>query len=73
MQDMMDRLNVDATALARAEQGRVYAEARNRCLSCGTSDKCLRWLDGEVPAQDRPPSFCPNQRLFQRFIKCPAS
>jgi hypothetical protein len=67
MQEMMDRFNVDAAALARAEQGRAYEDARNRCLSCGTSDQCLRWLDGTAPGKDQPPNFCPNQRLFQKF------
>jgi hypothetical protein len=40
MHEIMDRLNVDQAKLARARQGEVYAEARARCLTCGTSDKC---------------------------------
>jgi hypothetical protein len=66
MHEMMDRLNVDEAALARARQGEVYADARARCLTCGTSDKCLRWLDRE-PAPGEPPAFCPNLRLFQQY------
>jgi len=66
MHEMMDRLNVDEAALARARQGEVYADARARCLTCGTSDKCLRWLDRE-PAPGEPPAFCPNMRLFQQY------
>jgi hypothetical protein len=68
MHEMMDRLNVDAAALARARQGQVYADARTRCLTCGTSDKCLRWLERQPPSQG-PPSFCPNLRLFERYRK----
>jgi hypothetical protein len=66
MHEMMDRLNVDEAALARARQGEVYAEARARCLTCGTSDKCLRWLDRD-PAPEERPAFCPNLRLFQQY------
>ena len=43
MHEMMERLNVDPVALARKRGGDAYAEARSQCLSCGTSDKCLRW------------------------------
>ena len=50
MHDMMERLDVDGAALARADKGDVYMQARTRCLTCGTSDKCLRWLESEVAA-----------------------
>ena len=63
MLDMMERLDVDVAALARLRGGDAYAEARARCLMCGTSDLCLRWLDGELPAQSRP-TFCPSLSLF---------
>ena len=66
LHDMMDRLNVDGAALVRARQGEAYADARTRCLMCGTSDKCLRWLDRE-PASVEPPAFCPNLRLFEQY------
>jgi hypothetical protein len=66
MHEMMDRLGVDGAALARERQGEAYAEARTRCMTCGTSDRCLRWLDGD-PASKGPPDFCPNLRLFHRF------
>jgi hypothetical protein len=68
MHDMLDRLNVDKAALARARQGQEYAEARTRCLTCGTSDKCLRWLD-KPPSSGDTPAFCPNLRLFERYRK----
>ena len=54
MHEMMDRLNVDAAALVRMRQGQDYAEARARCVTCGTSDKCLRWLDKQPPSGDAP-------------------
>lgn len=68
MHDMMDRLNVDRAALVRSRQGQDYAEARTRCLTCGSSDKCLRWLAGQRPTREAP-TFCPNLRLFTRFRK----
>jgi uncharacterized protein DUF6455 len=68
MHEMMDRLNVDAGALARANEGKVYAQARTRCLTCGTSDKCIRWLD-QQPASQEPPAFCLNRQLFEQYRK----
>jgi Family of unknown function (DUF6455) len=66
MHEMMERLNVDCAALARADQGDAYMQARTRCLTCGTSDRCVRWLDSEQ-APKRPPDFCPNLRVFEHF------
>jgi hypothetical protein len=68
MHEMMERLDVDSAALARERQGQVYAEARARCLTCGTSDQCLRWLDSRPPSGE-PPTFCPNRRLFESYRK----
>ena len=66
MHEMMDRLDVDALALIRLSNGDVYAKARSTCLFCGTSDMCLRWLDGQGRS-DRSPDFCPNLRIFQAY------
>jgi Family of unknown function (DUF6455) len=64
MREVMKRLNVDPSKLARLRRGDAYAEARTTCLFCGTSEKCLRWLDD--PAQSkRRPEFCPNLALFE--------
>lgn len=68
MHAVMERLDVDAAALARVRQGQAYAEARTRCVTCGTSDQCLRWLDSR-PAASNAPVFCPNLRLFEQFRK----
>lgn len=64
MQDLMDRVGVDPAALVRVKGGDAYKQARERCLFCGTSDKCLRWLD-QTPPTDKRPVFCPNLRLFE--------
>jgi len=62
MQQMMDRLHVDALAMVRLRNGDAYAEARSRCLLCTQSDECLRWLDkGGLSTW---PDFCPNLELF---------
>ncbi len=66
VQEMMERLDVDAARLARVRQGEAYAEARTRCLVCGTSDKCVRWLDNPATSGERP-DFCPNLTLFDAF------
>ena len=68
MHDVMERLNVDAAALARERQGQAYADARARCITCGTSDRCLRWLDNQCAASERP-EFCPNLSLFEKYRK----
>jgi hypothetical protein len=67
MREMMERLDVDAAALARAQRGDAYAQARTRCLTCGTSEQCLRWLDGGGSPRERAPDFCLNLRVFERF------
>jgi Family of unknown function (DUF6455) len=68
MHEMMDRLNVDGAALARARQGELYAEARARCIGCEISDRCLRWLDSEPTAKDIS-TFCANRQLFEQYRK----
>lgn len=66
MHEMMRRLDVDVAKFVRLENGDAYAQARKRCLACGTCGLCLRWLD--VPdRQERLPEFCPN---LQPFLAC---
>jgi hypothetical protein len=55
MHEMTRRLNVDAGKLARLRRGDACAEARATCLSCGTIDRCLRWLDDPARGGDRRP------------------
>jgi hypothetical protein len=68
MHELLEHLNVDSAALVRANQGDVYMQARTRCITCGTSDKCLRWLDSER-THKQPPEFCPNLSTFQQFLR----
>ena len=68
MHEMLDRLDVDPVALVRLRNGDAYADARSLCLFCGTSSKCLRWLDGHS-RPDKIPDFCPNLRVFEACKK----
>jgi hypothetical protein len=63
MHEMMKRLDVDPRVLGRRRSGDAYAQARSLCFFCGTSDKCLRWLDERAPGSRRP-AFCPNLSSF---------
>jgi hypothetical protein len=59
LHDMMERLGVDPTRLARLDSGEVYARVRSICLFCPASTACHQWLGsgGNEPAS---PNFCPN-------------
>ena len=70
MHEVMERLGVDPLKLIRRDGGDSYDRARRTCLTCGTSDKCLRWIDGTGRA-DRPPAFCPNLPLFEACRRDP--
>lgn len=65
MHDMMARLGVDVRALVRHRQAETYAEARQACLACRESERCLQWLD--FGPADRPPDFCRQLPLFLAF------
>ena len=66
MHEMMDYLDVDAGKLVRLDQGRLYAEARARCLDCSQTTKCLNWLElFDAFAEPPSPDFCVNFELFQ--------
>jgi len=64
LHEVMQRLDVDPGRLARLRGGDAYAEARATCLSCGTSERCLRWLDDPARGDGRP-EFCPNLKLLE--------
>jgi hypothetical protein len=71
MSEMMARLKVDSLALARARGGNGFAEARNRCIACGTSEECKQWLEKPEGAAGGP-DFCPNWGLFRSLEREPA-
>lgn len=60
MSAMMTRMNVDPAQAAR--DGHALAAAGRRCLWCGHSAACERWLqDDAAPAPD-----CPNRAFLKR-------
>lgn len=63
MHEMMERLGVDALALARLRKGEAYAEARKGCLFCPTTEECFAWLDA-TGEPEQGPDFCPNRKLL---------
>jgi len=64
LHEMIQRLNVERGKLAQLQGGDAYAEARARCPLCGTSDRCLRWLDDAAQSGTRP-EFCPNLPVLE--------
>lgn len=74
LHDMIARLDVDPARFARLERGRIYADARKKCLTCASATDCLSWLDHEAPEANAacPPEFCPNRESFLRAAKMDA-
>lgn len=66
--EMMQRLDVDGSKLARIRDGATYAEAREKCRDCLRTRECLSWLDADPPSLAFP-KFCPNFRLFEKCKK----
>jgi hypothetical protein len=63
MHEMIDRLGVDRSAIARLGGGDAFAQARARCLACAALDECLPWLDR--PHNLGCADFCPNLVFFK--------
>ena len=67
---MMERMHVDAVALAQSRHGNAYASAHNTCMACRNSQTCDRsmaaWQAGR-PDAATPESFCANARLFADY------
>lgn len=65
---MIDRLEIDASALARDHDGDIYAGVHRTCFECCHSNQCRRWLLLNEPTA---PEFCPNLKVFLRYRKRP--
>lgn len=63
MQRMIERMDVDVSRLACADNGVSYRAMVGRCRGCAQADVCIQWLDGHRPDAD-PGSFCPNSAAF---------
>ena len=64
MHEMLDRLDVDPVTLVRLRNGDAYTGARSLCLFCGSSDECLRWLDG-CRRKEKSPDFLSQLARFR--------
>lgn len=64
LSDMIVKLGVDRSRLARAACGNAFTTARANCLSCPSPSACLDWLDAAANAETVPPHFCPNYQLL---------
>ena len=62
MSEMMDRLGIDAEALARVDVNlnSVY----RACQLCPADEACREWLTRESKALKRAPAFCANAERF---------
>jgi len=65
LQDMMERLDVDAMKLVRLRQGEAYEAARTTCLHCNQATRCVDWVELNRDPMARP-EFCPNLPLLER-------
>ncbi len=63
MGEMMERMGVDAVALAESRLGLDLVEAARTCARCGKVGTCESWLAGKAEGAD-PNAFCPNSALF---------
>lgn len=61
---MLDRLGLDASALAHGRLASDLRLAVTNCQNCSADESCQEWLVRAPEAIDRPPGFCPNAELF---------
>ena len=67
MHRMMERVGIDAAAVARLEKCVALYKARTRCIGC-RERQCSDWLarfDGD--AFGAPPEFCSDAEVFRRL------
>ncbi|MEZ5775209.1 MAG: DUF6455 family protein [Hyphomicrobiaceae bacterium] len=66
MDEVMERLGIDAAASIRDSAGEEFAAARSNCASCRHAVACRRWLDASI-VMSAPPPFCPNRDFYCQF------
>jgi len=65
MREVIERLGVDRSALAREGGGSDLLRAQEKCQVCPCVAECLMWVDGRATAETAP-AFCCNLALFER-------
>ena len=64
MCEMLDRLGLDAAALAHGRLASDLRTAVTNCQSCGADQVCQDWLMRAPESLEKAPVFCPNSELF---------
>ena len=65
---MMERVGIDAAAVARLEKGVALYKARTRCIGCCRERQCRDWLArSEIGTPWEPPEFCSDAEFFRRL------
>ncbi len=66
MRTMLKSIGLDTTLVTIGDVESIMKEARRRCRSCASEDRCERWLKREVEGDN---SFCPNSKMFEMLRK----
>ncbi len=61
---MLDRLGLDASALAHGRLASDLRSAVTSCQHCAADQSCQEFLVRAPENIDRAPAFCPNAELF---------
>ena len=62
MRTMLESIGLDPALIMTGDTGTIMKEARRRCRTCASEDRCERWLRREEEGDN---SFCPNSNLFE--------
>jgi hypothetical protein len=66
MRTMLKSIGLDPALVTIGDVETIMKEARRRCRSCASEDRCERWLKREVEGDN---SFCPNSKMFEALRK----
>ncbi len=62
MRTMLESIGLDPALITTGDTETIMKEARRRCRTCASEDRCERWLRREEEGDN---SFCPNSKLFE--------
>lgn len=67
MKRMFEHAGVYDAMLSRPNAAGVIRNASVRCMGCGHTEECARWLDSEATADMPAPGYCRNADLIARL------
>lgn len=67
LNDMIEKLGIDRSRLARACAGEALSLANRNCLKCSNPSACIDWVDAIAAGPLIPPHFCPNVDLLRSY------